>query len=231
MPLGNLSGSCLPRRRCDTLALVGLGQMFDLGAGGGEEANVEGMPPETYMERFAWDEAKYPPRRPLKDTVDAITDIVAELEDSLKVVPAAPPPPPHRHPRAPPPSPLASCPPLGVPPPATLASRLSQLRKSLKVAAVAPSRSLRHPQASLPFTRGRLPFLPGPLPSELRKWLKIAPVPRSGSPGCPTSASGLQTFTRNSPFHAWPVSLDISFIFFCFVWVLLGLLANDASGS
>lgn len=61
-------------------------QMFDLAVGGddGEEARVEGMPAETYMERFSWDEAKYPPRRPLKDTVSAVTDIVAELEDSLK---------------------------------------------------------------------------------------------------------------------------------------------------
>lgn len=62
-------------------------QMFDLAVGGddGEEAQVEGMPAETYMERFSWDEAKYPPRRPLKETVSAVTDIVAELEDSLKV--------------------------------------------------------------------------------------------------------------------------------------------------
>jgi hypothetical protein len=64
-------------------------QMFDLAVGGddGEEAQVEGMPAETYMERFSWDEAKYPPRRPLKETVSAVTDIVAELEDSLKVGP------------------------------------------------------------------------------------------------------------------------------------------------
>ena len=32
-----------------------------------------------------WDEAKYPPRRPLKETVEAITDIVTQLEDQLKV--------------------------------------------------------------------------------------------------------------------------------------------------
>lgn len=50
-----------------------------------EEVRVEGMPPETYLERFAWDEAKYPPRRPLNETVSAITDIVQQLEDGLKV--------------------------------------------------------------------------------------------------------------------------------------------------
>jgi V-ATPase subunit C len=50
-----------------------------------EEVRVEGMAPETYLERFAWDEAKYPPRRPLGETVSAITDIVQQLEDGLKV--------------------------------------------------------------------------------------------------------------------------------------------------
>ena len=35
--------------------------------------------------RAQWDEAKYPPRRPLKETVEAITDIVTQLEDQLKV--------------------------------------------------------------------------------------------------------------------------------------------------
>lgn len=50
-----------------------------------EEVRVEGMPPETYLERFSWDEAKYPPRRPLNETVSAITDIVQQLEDGLKV--------------------------------------------------------------------------------------------------------------------------------------------------
>lgn len=49
-----------------------------------EEVRVEGMPPETYLERFAWDEAKYPPRRPLNETVSAITEIVQQLEDGLK---------------------------------------------------------------------------------------------------------------------------------------------------
>ena len=45
---------------------------------------VEGVPPDTYLERFAWNEAKYPPRRPLKETVAAITETAQKLEDELK---------------------------------------------------------------------------------------------------------------------------------------------------
>ena len=45
---------------------------------------VEGVPPDTYLERFAWNEAKYPPRRPLKETVAAITENAQKLEDELK---------------------------------------------------------------------------------------------------------------------------------------------------
>ena len=45
---------------------------------------MEGVPPDTYLERFAWNEAKYPPRRPLKETVAAITETAQKLEDELK---------------------------------------------------------------------------------------------------------------------------------------------------
>ncbi len=45
---------------------------------------VEGVPPDTYLERFAWNEAEYPPRRPLKETVAAITETAQKLEDELK---------------------------------------------------------------------------------------------------------------------------------------------------
>ena len=51
---------------------------------------VTWMSKQTSMLR-QWDEAKYPPRRPLKETVEAITDIVTQLEDQLKVRS------PHRH--------------------------------------------------------------------------------------------------------------------------------------
>lgn len=61
--------------------------MFDMAAAADEveEVLVEGVSPESYLERFAWDEAKYPPRRPLKETVAAITETVSQLEDQLKV--------------------------------------------------------------------------------------------------------------------------------------------------
>lgn len=50
-----------------------------------EDVTVEGLAPAAYLERFNWSEAKYPPRRPLKDTVDAITETIQKLEDDLKV--------------------------------------------------------------------------------------------------------------------------------------------------
>jgi len=51
---------------------------------GRRQVTVEGVPPDTYLERFAWNEAKYPPRRPLKETVAAITETAQKLEDELK---------------------------------------------------------------------------------------------------------------------------------------------------
>ena len=64
-------------------------QLFDLQAQlpVDERADVwvEGMTPEGYLQRFAWNEAKYPARRPLKDTVAAITDTVQKMDDDLKV--------------------------------------------------------------------------------------------------------------------------------------------------
>jgi V-type H+-transporting ATPase subunit C len=62
-------------------------QLFELSVLGEDsgEVLVEGVPPESYLELFSWDEAKYPPRRPLKETVDSITETIQQLEDSLKV--------------------------------------------------------------------------------------------------------------------------------------------------
>ena len=50
-----------------------------------QEVLVEGVPPDNYLERFTWDEAKYPPRRPLQETVSTLTETVQKLEDDLKV--------------------------------------------------------------------------------------------------------------------------------------------------
>lgn len=64
-------------------------QLFDVQAGVPPEDRadvwVEGMTPEGYLQRFAWNEAKYPSRRPLKDTVAAVTDTIQKLDDDLKV--------------------------------------------------------------------------------------------------------------------------------------------------
>ena len=51
------------------------------------QVSVEGVSPDQYLERFAWNEAKYPPRRPLGETVSAITETTQKLEDDLKVMP------------------------------------------------------------------------------------------------------------------------------------------------
>ncbi|MED6135435.1 V-type proton ATPase subunit C [Stylosanthes scabra] len=46
---------------------------------------VDGVPVDSYLTRFVWDEAKYPTMSPLKEIVDAIHGQVAKIEDDLKV--------------------------------------------------------------------------------------------------------------------------------------------------
>lgn len=46
---------------------------------------VENLPVESYLTRWRWDEPKFPLRRPIKETLDKITDIMSHLEDDLKV--------------------------------------------------------------------------------------------------------------------------------------------------
>ncbi|MEW5315743.1 MAG: hypothetical protein WDW38_007149 [Sanguina aurantia] len=46
---------------------------------------VDGLPAEAYITKFKWEEAKYPVRRPLKETVDKISESVGRIEDELKV--------------------------------------------------------------------------------------------------------------------------------------------------
>ena len=62
-------------------------QLFDLQSSGGTESEVtvEGTAPDDYVKGFQWDQAKYPPRRPLQETVKTITETVQKLEDDLKV--------------------------------------------------------------------------------------------------------------------------------------------------
>jgi hypothetical protein len=49
------------------------------------QVSVAGQRPDQYLESFKWDEAKYPPRRALNETVSAITETTQKLEDDLKV--------------------------------------------------------------------------------------------------------------------------------------------------
>ncbi|KAL5701209.1 hypothetical protein ACHQM5_026571 [Ranunculus cassubicifolius] len=46
---------------------------------------VDGVPVDSYLTRFAWDEAKYPTMSPLREIVDNIHVQVAKIEDDLKV--------------------------------------------------------------------------------------------------------------------------------------------------
>ncbi len=49
------------------------------------QLKVDGQSPEVYLTRFKWDEAKFPTRRPLRETVDKIMEVVGRIEDDLKV--------------------------------------------------------------------------------------------------------------------------------------------------
>ncbi|KAK9144858.1 hypothetical protein Sjap_004761 [Stephania japonica] len=46
---------------------------------------VNGVPVDSYLTRFVWDEAKYPTMSPLREIVDNIHVQVARIEDDLKV--------------------------------------------------------------------------------------------------------------------------------------------------
>ncbi|KAK9865838.1 hypothetical protein WJX84_006570 [Apatococcus fuscideae] len=68
-------------------------QLFEMQAAASSSSNedasgevlVESMPPDAYIEKFKWNEAKYPPRRPLSETVTTITETVSKLEEDLKI--------------------------------------------------------------------------------------------------------------------------------------------------
>ncbi|GLC77785.1 hypothetical protein PLESTF_001066900 [Pleodorina starrii] len=46
---------------------------------------VEGMSTDVYVQRFKWDEAKFPTRRLLKETVDKMIELISRIDDDLKV--------------------------------------------------------------------------------------------------------------------------------------------------
>ncbi|XVF16119.1 hypothetical protein REPUB_Repub10bG0003900 [Reevesia pubescens] len=63
-------------------------QIEELERVSGLESNaltVDGVPVDSYLTRFVWDEAKYPTMSPLREIVDGIHTQVAKIEDDLKV--------------------------------------------------------------------------------------------------------------------------------------------------
>ncbi|KAK8693273.1 hypothetical protein V6N13_070864 [Hibiscus sabdariffa] len=63
-------------------------QIEELERVSGLESNalsVDGVPVDSYLTRFVWDEAKYPTMSSLKEIVDSIHTLVAKIEDDLKV--------------------------------------------------------------------------------------------------------------------------------------------------
>uniref|UniRef100_A0A251U0Q4 V-type proton ATPase subunit C n=1 Tax=Helianthus annuus TaxID=4232 RepID=A0A251U0Q4_HELAN len=46
---------------------------------------VDGVPVDSYLTKFVWDEVKYPTMSPLKEIVDGIHAQVAKIDDDLKV--------------------------------------------------------------------------------------------------------------------------------------------------
>lgn len=46
---------------------------------------VDNLQVEAYLTRFKWDEPKFPSRRPLRETIDKVAEIMSHVEDDLKV--------------------------------------------------------------------------------------------------------------------------------------------------
>lgn len=63
-------------------------QIEDLERASGIESlalTVDGVPVDTYLTRFVWDESKYPTVSPLREIVDTIHSQVAKIEDDMKI--------------------------------------------------------------------------------------------------------------------------------------------------
>ncbi|KAF2932405.1 hypothetical protein DAI22_05g285600 [Oryza sativa Japonica Group] len=63
-------------------------QIEELERAGGVESGaltVDGVPVDTYLTRFVWDEGKYPTMSPLKEIVGSIQSQVSKIEDDMKV--------------------------------------------------------------------------------------------------------------------------------------------------
>jgi len=81
-------GSGCPRTRapasfaCQRLVASRLGPLPESAP---PHQHVLPRPTPPHLQRFAWNEAKYPSRRPLKDIVSSIMETVQKLDDDLKV--------------------------------------------------------------------------------------------------------------------------------------------------
>jgi len=60
------------------------GQELSSYTGNKSELTVGGVPAKRYIQQFAWDYAKYPNRRPLKDLVSLISGGVSAIDEELK---------------------------------------------------------------------------------------------------------------------------------------------------
>ncbi|KAI4366954.1 hypothetical protein MLD38_022751 [Melastoma candidum] len=65
------------RRQIEELEKVSSGESTAL--------TVDGVPVDSYLTRFVWDEAKYPTMSPLREIFDTIQGQVAKIEDDLKI--------------------------------------------------------------------------------------------------------------------------------------------------
>eukprot|EP00980_Cylindrotheca_fusiformis_P025335 scaffold13478_cov132-Cylindrotheca_fusiformis.AAC.28 len=66
-----------------------IGTSADLFEGKRVDHSVGGVPPARYIQQFAWDSAKYPNRRPLKELVGLISGGAAGIEEELKQLTAS----------------------------------------------------------------------------------------------------------------------------------------------
>lgn len=58
--------------------------LTDMVPGEEDSLRVQGQTLESYIQKFRWNEAKYPVRRSLKETVDALGAEVQSIEEDLK---------------------------------------------------------------------------------------------------------------------------------------------------
>lgn len=56
------------------------------GASSSAALKVDGLTADAFLTRFKWDEAKFPVRRPLREAVEKMSEIVGRIDEDLKVL-------------------------------------------------------------------------------------------------------------------------------------------------